>query len=200
MRQLLMVLWVICGFSSASTAQTVTQYRSANGAQVTNIESAGNLAVTHDLGCIAQDEVKNEYTPADLFKAVGQCVGKGQYEKAVRLFVIAGAYGAFDKQRVADVSARQAITVLIMNNTAAFTEEQRAGYKKAFEALKQDSPEFREICETVNTLGPPAYHPDYMINHGMGAFLNKGGDPIVEGFDPASAWSMVKDEYLHCPV
>ena len=46
----------------------------------------------------------------------------------------------------------------------------------------------------------PTYHPAYMIQHGMGAFLGQGSDPLVPGFGPATGWERALDSYLHCPA
>jgi hypothetical protein len=40
-----------------------------------------------------------------------------------------------------------------------------------------------------------------MIQHGMGASLGSPtSDGLVAGFDPATAWKKVLEEYVHCVV
>ena len=109
---------LIIGCAQVSVAQSIqlaphTETQSADG-KITNIEAKGNLESTHDLGCIAIEQVSNKYTPADLYKAYGRCVQANDFDKAITLFIIAGAYGHFDQMRVTDVSAHQAVKVLIM--------------------------------------------------------------------------------------
>jgi hypothetical protein len=55
------------------------------------------------------------------------------------------------------------------------------------------------MCKEVERIGPPAYFPRYMIQHGMGAFLNNGsGDGLVKDFDAKAAWQESLAGYLHC--
>jgi hypothetical protein len=53
----------------------------------------------------------------------------------------------------------------------------------------------------VRRIGPPAYHPVYMIQHGIRAFEgeqpNRGLKPDVNVKDN---WEKSLDTYLHCPA
>jgi len=186
--------------SLPSHTATVTKF--PNGAVITNYETKGNLESKNDLKCIKLTEVKNTYTPADLYKAFAQCIQDNKYEDAIPLFMVAGAYGKFDSRRVADVSSHQAMTVLIMNNTASLTDEQKKKWKESLGTFTagNSSPEFLQACNSIKHLGPPDYYPSYMIQHGMGAFTKSNGNPIVDNFNPQSAWEEAQEKYLHCPL
>ena len=56
----------------------------------TNYRVEGSLASTQTIGCIPLSEVKNTVTPADLYKGVGECLDKNNYELASSLFMLAG--------------------------------------------------------------------------------------------------------------
>jgi hypothetical protein len=79
----------------------------------------GGIASNNIVACIAFEEVRNTFTPADLYKGVATCVAEDKYDLAANLFALAGVYGRFDAGRVADESAAQATSVLIMNTFSA---------------------------------------------------------------------------------
>lgn len=171
---------------------------SAWAQRVANYEAKGNLQATIDLNCIATDKMKNTYTPADLYRAVGKCLNQGDMKKSVFLYAIAGAYARFDTQRVADATAHDANTVLTMQTFSTLADEQKTAFKQAMNRVADDPENFGKMCADIRRVGPPAYFPTYMIQHGMGAF---GGDGkgLVPNFDAAAAWKSSLDSYLHCP-
>jgi hypothetical protein len=167
---------------------------------VTRLETVGNLAPTHQLDCIAVEEIHNDDTPADLHTGVRRCFAAGRFEEAVRLTIVAGAYARFDAERVADVSARDAGQMLAHGSGQTLTPAQRSLFTAAAEPYRTDSTERRSLCAAVERLGPPNYVPDYMIRHGLQAMLQPASlaHPLVDGFDTAAAWNMVRSTYLHC--
>jgi hypothetical protein len=167
-------------------------------AQVTAYQSSGNLEVTHKLGCIAMAEVKNEYTPPDLMRALHICAKARRYDDAFMLFTVAGVYAYFDTKRVPDISAQDAFQVLMANDP--IDEDDQPIFQKLLEAYTTPgSPEFVRKCAAIEKLGPPTYEPVYMIRHGMGAFLGAGaGTP--KDFDARAAWKGSLGSYLHCSV
>ena len=167
-------------------------------AQVVNHQSPGNLQSNHGLSCITLDEAKSEYTPADLYPAVAACIADKRMVAAVDVMALAGAYGRFDRQRVADATAHQATTVLQMQAYADLSDEQRQSFMKVLEREAADPVAEQRRCDRISRLGAPGYRPDYMIQHGMGAFTGGSGDGLVPGFDPAAAWAQVRTAYLHC--
>lgn len=186
--------------SLAGHAQNITvkQYTTPSGAVIRHYETEGNLAVTHDLKCTSLDEVKNTYTPSDLYRAYADCVQKNNYKDATELFMVAGAYARFDALRVTDKSAHQARTALIMNASSSMSEQQRNEWKAYLDKYTPESQEAAEACGKIKRIGPPDYYPAYMIQHGIKAFLKEKTDPIVPDFDPQNAWQTVLDKGLHC--
>lgn len=168
-------------------------------AQVVNHEASGNLQSNHALACIALDDAKPDYTPADLYPAVAACIVDDKMVDAVNLMVLAGAYGRFDRLRVADGTAHQATTVLQMQAYADLPESKRQSFMQAVEREVKDPVANRKRCMKIDHLGPPKYRPDYMIPHGMGAFTGKYGDGLVPNFDSSSGWNQVRTGYLECP-
>ncbi len=68
---------LLIGLAGAATAQT------APAPQVIDHETAGNLAATHALGCLAPTAIESAYTPADLYPAAAACVTQGRTEEGI---------------------------------------------------------------------------------------------------------------------
>jgi hypothetical protein len=144
------------------------------------------------------EQIRNEYTPADLMKVFVKCRDADRYEDAFLAWNVAGTYSAFDTQRVTDDTAHDAFQALMANNPPR--EDQRARFLAMFRSYTTPgSPGSVKFCADIKHLGPPNYYPAYMIDHGMGAFLGKPGG-VVKDFDAAKAWKIALDKYLHCDV
>lgn len=188
--------------AEAQPQVTVTQSKTPSGATITNYETTGNLASKHSLGCMPLSGVKNEYSPADIYPAVADCLKTERYQEATNLFNIAGAYAYFDKLRVTDRTAHQGAQVLIMNNLAGVDPLIKEKWKTYMDGQsKTDTETIASTCDAIRHLGPPNYYPAYMIQHGMQAFMNNSNNkPLVELFNPQEAWNSALDKYLHCPI
>lgn len=168
-------------------------------AEITRYTMEGSLEPTHDLDCISSNEVKNVYTPADLYPASRKCVEEGRYEDYIELFMIAGAFAVYDEHRVVDYSAHQARQVLILENFSDFEDPTKHEMQKLISAFIEDEKKLSSLCKTARKIGPPEYYPSYMILHGIKAYT---GDPhkeaLVDSFDSEEAWNETLDKYLHC--
>lgn len=164
----------------------------ASGAQaqgtITHYQSEGNLEVTHNVGCVAREETKTSYTPADLYQSIFACIEKEQYQSAVDLYVMAFARGYFDMLRVKDKSAHQAISVLRLVTFQKLSKEQSEAFGKALEAYSKDG--ISGACSFLQASGAPDYYPKYMVAHGMGGFKKEGGNGLVTPFDASEAWQV----------
>jgi len=170
------------------------------GAQVSHLESEGNLESTIPVGCVPLAEIRNAHTPADIYGGVSACLSEKRYQHAAELFAMAGVFGRFDMLRVKDRTAHQAVTVLNMNALAGLNEEGRQAFNRALQSgLVQDQDNLARICALIAEIGIPSYYPRYMIQHGMDAFTGVEGDGLDEDFDPRKAWHGALDKYLHCP-
>lgn len=155
---------------------------------VTNIETVGNLEPKNDVGCIKFGEVRNFYTPADLFKSSVACANTGNAKDAARLFLFARIYGSYDMARVSDISAHQSIIVLIQHAFSAMGTYANSVEKEINDNLIGKPEEFSEFCGVIKKIGKPNYHPQYMINHGMDAFTGTKGDGLIENFNEEQVW------------
>jgi hypothetical protein len=173
----------------------------AHAQRVVNIESAGNLESTRPVGCVNLDTITNQHTPADLYPGIAACIRSGDPARSVRLFALAAAYGRFDMQRVADKTAHQAMQVLQMSHIGKVPEADRETLNEAMRALQDPgSEDFHALCAQVRRIGAPAYHPRYMIQHGIRAFDEHApADGLVKDFQADAVWKKVVDEYLRCP-
>ncbi len=189
------------GQESASAGDSAPPVQVTNEGGVTRVTTAGNLQSTFDLDCIELSEVQNVYTPADLYKAAALCFASNQGDRAVRLFWLAAAYGNYDVMRVADQTAHQGLSMLQMNHFGEFPEADRKTISDALGAFRKDPAQWKAFCASVSTLGAPAYHPSYMIQHGLAAmrpWVAEGVNGLVEGFDPAGAWQTLVDQEMGC--
>jgi hypothetical protein len=171
----------------------------AAGGQITNYTTPGNLKAAHTLGCIGLKDIRNEDTPPDLMNAYTACIAAKRYDDAILLWTVAGTYAYFDALRVPDVSAHDAFQVLMLEHQpgpddGAKLRDLLAKYRAA--GGKGAGP---ALCSDIKRLGAPSYRPDYMIAHGMSAFVGgAGGAPA--GFDAKKGWRDTLDKYLHCDV
>ncbi len=130
---------------------------------------------------------------------MGECIKKKDFEKAAKLFAISGVYGKFDMYRVKDRSAHQALLVLQQNVLMNQNEKTKNKFSEALDkTLKKGSKQLYEVCQAIRDIGAPTYHPKYMIQHGIQAFLDKEGNGLKEDFDAEESWNLALNNYLHC--
>ena len=90
-----------------------------------NQQAKGNLRSLNDIGCTDVAHLRNIYTPADLYRAIPACVERNDYDSAVFISALAGAYVRYDQMRVADESAYQTEAVLRMKYLDGLTPDQQ---------------------------------------------------------------------------
>lgn len=168
--------------------------------QTTNYEAKGNLESHRPLDCIELDNVTNMQTPADIVRGVNKCLKKNQHTKAAKLYGLASAYGQFDTLRVKDKTAHQAMGALSLT---AFMGVNDDSVKELTDTLKSQfsvgSAAHSQNCNTIAQIGAPQYHPTYMIQHGIKAFINSDEDDgIATDFNAEEAWAQTLEQYLHC--
>ncbi|MDD9922943.1 MAG: hypothetical protein OXQ92_11790 [Boseongicola sp.] len=170
-------------------------------AQLQTFMAEGNLKPSQDLGCVGAEAAQPDITAADFMLASQNCLNELNFDFAVESFILMQVFGVFDAQRVADISAHQGVAV--MGQTIAQSLD--ASKSRAFEAAVQQfggegSKRHTKLCGRLQDIGPPTYHPDYMIQHGQEYFLYPDDDPIVENFDPDASWASVLTNFLKCSV
>lgn len=200
MRSLLLWLPFLGSVASAQTTEPPRIITEQNG-RTTNYRVEGSLASTRTIGCIALAQAQNTFTPPDLYRGTLACITQNNPEAAVGLFALAGLYGRFDAERVADTSAGQAKSVLIMNTFAAVSAEQKTQFGEAFQRVTGDPQQLAALCAAVQKIGLPDYYPAYMVLHGIKAFTGNPQDATLrKDFEPAKTWSRLQTAYLHCPA
>jgi len=168
----------------------------AANAEIQIIESKGNLESKYSIDCIGIKDLSNKNTPADIFPGITKCLNTSDYQKAGKLYFAALAYGRFDAYRVKDQTAHQAIPVLRMNYLGNLNETDTNEFQLA---LKKVNGDLNTICSSLKVLGKPDYYPNYMIQHGMGAFLgNQSKSALVDDFDSDKAWEDVLNNFVKC--
>ncbi len=168
--------------------------------QTQNYEAEGNLESTHAPGCIAPTDIRNSYTPADLYEAVADCVLKGQPAYGVALYVVAGAYSKYDVIRVRDASAHDAPLLLRSTAFQRVGDEKTQAFKQTLLATLKDDAQHSQLCTLLLHVGPPNYFPRYMTQHGMDAFIHEDEPALMPDLHPAQAWLKIMDSYLKCPA
>jgi hypothetical protein len=168
--------------------------------RITNLRAEGSLASTQAIGCIPIEEAKNTYTPADIYKGVGECVGQDKYESAVGLYALAGVYAYFDAGRITDKTAGQARTALIMNTFSTIPQDKKTKFLEIQKQFASNPESLKNLCGSIRKVGAPNYYPNYMILHGIKAFTGNPHDgALVENFDSSATWEKVLSDFLHCP-
>ncbi len=164
---------------------------------VFSFSAEGNLESFEPIdGCAEISNIKNINTPADILPSSKTCIAEGNYEKAMQLSFLARVYAFYDMKRVSDGSAHQAILMLEEQAYSSVSEEQVQSMMEVVTILQDEtSEELAQLCKSIIDLGAPNYHPVYMIQHGMGAFSNSGGNGLVEGFNSELAWQEVLKEF-----
>ena len=131
-------------------------------AQVLNIETPGNLAPTHKVGCVDLAGAKAEYSPADLALGVLACAKRGDYDKAVDLFIVMQLRAVYDSKRVKDKSAHQAGQVITMQIRETLGPRKMQKLEAALKVFGGNgSPRHQALCREMKRMGPPDYHPAY---------------------------------------
>jgi hypothetical protein len=199
MRSLLFLLPFLSTLALAQAVAPPKLTREQNG-RVTNYRAEGSLASTQAIGCIPLAKAKSSFTPPDLYLGVTECIARDNYDLAAGLFALAGIYGSFDAERVADKSAGQAKTVLVMNAFANVPQDKKTKFNETLNRIAKDPESLGRLCGEVRKVGMPHYYPTYMILHGIGAFTGHPNDAaLLKDFDPQKAWVKLQAAYLHCP-
>lgn len=166
---------------------------------VTNMTVEGNLASYINIGCISLSEVKNTFTPADLYKGVRECIKQENFDRAANLFMLAGLNARFDAERITDKTAGQARVVLIMNTFSNVPQDQKDKFGAAVKRLTENTEFLGKLCNEINKIGIPDYYPSYMILHGVKAFTgNPHERALITHFDALSVWKKLQFESLQC--
>jgi hypothetical protein len=124
---------------------------------------------------------------------------KKDYPRAARLYALASLYGRVDQLRVSDESAHQAVTVVRLNNLASFPQDEMDAMLSSIMSIANNADALKAMCGEIRSIGPPAYYPAYMTQHGMRAVLGGSSTPIRPNFDMNEAWSRSLNDFLHCP-
>jgi hypothetical protein len=167
--------------------------------RITDHETSGNLESLNPVNCVPIAALSRTNTPADLLAGANKCADKADYESAVTLYSVAGAYGIFDTLRVRDQSALEALEVLRLNFANSLNERQKAAFGQAIQHALSDAKTHAALCTSLEELGPPDYFPTYMVQHGMNAFA--GGTPggeLEKDFDAPKAWVTALDAAARC--
>ncbi|MEE8118982.1 MAG: hypothetical protein V3T39_05420 [Gammaproteobacteria bacterium] len=169
--------------------------------RITNYEARSNLQPGHAVGCADLPNLTNAYSPAELYPAARKCIDKKHYETAARLFSMAGAYGYYDTMRVDYEGAPHAIRYI---QILSFQDVGKRKMKNFNHLLATEfatgTRSHTQLCRDLQKIGPPAYHPDYLIQHGMRSDLTSERNAMRAEFDSNQAWQQTLTRYLRCLV
>lgn len=159
-----------------------------------NLQTEGNLKSSRATPLESLDQATSADTPVDFMDLSGRGAKTGEFDEAAKAFAVAIAYAQYDSQRVTDQTALQGIQVLIAEKMDGITEEQAFGVQAAGQQFTSDGG--AALTAILERLGRPSYHPDYLIQHGLGALTGEssGQDELVQDFDGESAWQAILEE------
>ena len=183
--QLLFKFLIVFTFFCSPSLAGITQY---------SIE--GNLEPKKNPGCLTMSEAVSSLNPADLTLGILECYKNDDVNKALDMFWVMKIRGFFDAKRVNDISAGAAIGMLQAELFGITGENFLIEMQNL---LDQDTAKFfNRLCTTMKVLGPPDYYPEYMILHGMNAFLGIEGDGLKPDFNIEVEWNKVIKTNLNC--
>ena len=153
--------------------------------------------------CVQLDSIDNSHTPIELYSSLNDCLQNNRDADAVSLFILAGMDSGFDSVRVADKTAGQARTILIMALFGEMPPDLHTRFEASMKAFMDNPSHHATLCEQVKKVGPPQYFPAYMTNHGLGvmqsALSNQAPPtPLDPKFDAAATWKELVTSYLNC--
>jgi ankyrin repeat protein len=153
--------------------------------------------------CVQLDSIDNSHTPIELYSSLNDCLQNNRDADAVSLFILAGMDSGFDSVRVADKTAGQARTILIMALFGEMPPDLHTRFEASMKAFMDNPSRHATLCEQVKKVGPPQYFPAYMANHGLGvmqsALSNQAPPtPLDPKFDAAATWKELVTSYLNC--
>jgi hypothetical protein len=151
-------------------------------------------------GCLDKSRLSNKMSPVDLWKGIGDCISSGRYEDGVFMLALAGSFGSFDMQRVADESGHQIIQILPMAVYVSLPQDKVSAFQSLASKTLEDETKRLAYCKEIARMGPPDYFPSYMVQHGIGSFTGANrAQPLVVPFDAKAAWAKAVKQYLLCP-
>lgn len=113
--------------------------------------------------------------------------------------MLAGAYARYDAMRVADKTAHQAVPAMRSQAVATIAMSRKEAFRDQVTAMSKNPTEHETLCREASRIGRPAYHPQYMIQHGLDSFMPQGaGNGLKSDFDGDRAWKEVFATYLRC--
>lgn len=186
--------------SSIPPSFTPKPTATATQSQITIIEAPGNLESTQDIGCAPISDLKDTYTPPDLYNGMMECINQDNYSSAIFFFALAGVYGNYDTLRVTDTTAHAAISVLTQQSLSSLDNAQKDALSQEAQNTLGNPDKLPMVCNEILRIGAPQYYPSYMIQHGMNAITGSNPeDALVKDFDSTAAWKKSLDAYLNCP-
>ena len=79
------------------------------------------------------------------------------------------------------------------------TAEKRQQFQKIVTGLNADPKAMAPICRAIERIGYPAYHPEYMVLHGIHAFTPKPEEAnLAANFDAHTTLNFLLTNYLNC--
>ena len=130
---------------------------------------------------------KNGLEPEILYARMNSCIYSNEYNKATKLYLLAGSYTYYDYNRVKTQYAKNQHTRLLSNSLLTLTDIQKNTFWD--EVKKVMNHEKENNCNEIFNIGPPIYEPNYM-------YLDEK-NKIIYPFNENN-WKKSVNEYLGC--
>ena len=153
----------------------------------------------NEMACIQLDRLQATDIPPRLACSVRDCIAQERYDDAMRLYLAYSSFGLFDQQRVKDESGHAALVDLTAWIFGGHSRDVMDGLRAVRDRMRdRDGIFFLNTCEAIAKVGPPDYHPAYLIARGIQP-RKSDNDWAVEGFDAGAAWHKSLVELNGCP-
>lgn len=153
--------------------------------------------------CVQLESIDNRHTPIELYSSLNDCLEKNRDADAIGLFMLAGMDSSFDAARVADKTAGDARSILIMALFGGMAADVHARFETSMNAFMGDTSRHAALCGQMKRVGPPNYFPAYMVGHGLGVMQSalanqEPPSPLEPNFDATATWRELITNYLNC--
>ena len=146
------------------------------------------------LDCLEIRPELQQLSPGPIAIATLDCVQRGRYDEAARLFLLAGVDARFDDARdggPAGVDSARRLTSLL---SEALPPDRMAELARATHALLNSDVARRSLCETIRPFGPPTDLPPYLTPSEAAAQAS------ARHFDADREWPKIVQTGLDCPA
>ena len=161
-------------------------------------ETTSNESKT--ISCLSLDKIMNGYDSLKLSAMSMECVKQKDYQKASRLWLLAGLYYTYDTGRLKEKRGTNLVKLTMVSMLSRITEQDKIKMVTAMRSIRNNPAQLKEICDQVDVVGKPTYVPYYMMMTQTSSLEHNLSDIYDPSFDLQKGWGLVKKQVLSCDM